>query len=29
MRELAHRLEHNNNRLREALAEVERLRKSA
>ena len=29
MQELAHRLEHNNNRLREALAEVDRLRKSA
>ena len=29
MQELAHRLEHNNNRLREALNEVDRLRKSA
>jgi CRP/FNR family transcriptional regulator, cyclic AMP receptor protein len=29
MRELAHRLEHNNERLREALAEVEKLRRSA
>jgi CRP-like cAMP-binding protein len=29
MQELAHRLEHNNNRLQKALAEVDRLRKSA
>jgi CRP-like cAMP-binding protein len=29
MRELAHRLEHNNNKLRAALDEVEKLRRSA